>query len=193
MNPRVRKVRPLRNYRLEIEFENSEIRQFDLTPYLDRGIFRELKNIAYFSRVQVSIGSIQWPHGQDLCPDTLYEDSQVIETVWIQIRIIRYIETICARASCWVCGIPKIFTRLNPWYRNYELCLHTGSKIFKRSQCLSPIQWWLVRKCGSERDNQQPPHSWSPERSFGVFKIFLGFLADAGMEMRIWYCTRITL
>jgi hypothetical protein len=30
MNPRVRKVRPLPNYRLEIEFENAEIREFDL-------------------------------------------------------------------------------------------------------------------------------------------------------------------
>jgi hypothetical protein len=27
------------------------------------------------------MGSIQWPHGQDLCSDTLYEDSQAIETV----------------------------------------------------------------------------------------------------------------
>ena len=81
MNPRVRNVRPLPNYRLEIEFQNSEIREFDLTPYLERGIFRELKDIEYFSRVQVCMGSIQWPHGQDLCPDTLYEDSQVIETV----------------------------------------------------------------------------------------------------------------
>lgn len=99
----------------------------------------------------------------------------------------------CTRTSCWACGILKIFTRLNPWNRNYDLCLHRRSKIFKRSQCLSSIQWWLVRKCGSERDNQQPSHSWSLERSFGVFKIFLGFLADAGMEMRIWYCTRIPL
>ena len=81
MNPRVRKVRPLPNYRLEIEFQNAEIREFDLTPYLQKGIFGELKDIAYFSRVQVSMGSIQWSHGQDLCPDTLYEDSQAIETV----------------------------------------------------------------------------------------------------------------
>jgi hypothetical protein len=81
MNPRVRKVRPLPNYGLEIEFENAEIREFDLTPYLERGVFQELKDMGYFSRVQVSMGSIQWPHAKDLCPDTLYEDSQVIEIV----------------------------------------------------------------------------------------------------------------
>jgi len=66
---------------LEIEYENSEIREFDFTPYLERGVVRESKDIAYFSRVEVSMGSIQCPHGQDLCPDTIYEDSQAIEIV----------------------------------------------------------------------------------------------------------------
>jgi len=81
MNPRVRNVIPLTDYRLEIEFENSEIREFDVKPYLNRGILKELKDIMYFSRVKVSLGSIEWPHGQDFCPDTLFEESQVIETV----------------------------------------------------------------------------------------------------------------
>ncbi len=80
MNPRVRNVIPLTDYRLEIEFENSEIREFDVKPYLNRGIFKELQDITYFSRVKVSLGSIEWPHGQDFCPDTLFEESKVIET-----------------------------------------------------------------------------------------------------------------
>jgi hypothetical protein len=44
-------------------------------PYLDKGVFRELKDVNYFSRVKAAMGSIEWPHGQDLCPDTLFEDS----------------------------------------------------------------------------------------------------------------------
>lgn len=77
MNPRVKSVRPLPNYKLELEFENSELREFDVMPYLDKGVFRELKDVNYFSRVKAAMGSIEWPHGQDLCPDTLFEDSQV--------------------------------------------------------------------------------------------------------------------
>ena len=81
MNPRVRSVRPLPNYKFELEFENSELREFDVMPYWDKGVFRELKDVNYFSRVEAAMGSIEWPHGQDLCPDTLFEDSQVIDSV----------------------------------------------------------------------------------------------------------------
>lgn len=45
MNPRVKSVRPLPNYKLELEFENSELREFDVMPYLDKGVFRELKDV----------------------------------------------------------------------------------------------------------------------------------------------------
>jgi len=78
MNPRVVKVIPEENYRLSIEFDNDERREFDVTPYLDRGIFSELKDPNYFRQVVVSMGTIQWPNGQDFCPDTLYELSKAL-------------------------------------------------------------------------------------------------------------------
>ena len=78
MNPRVIKVIPEENYRLSIEFDNHERREFDVTPYLDRGIFSELKDPDYFRHVSVSMGTIQWPNGQDFCPDTLYELSKAL-------------------------------------------------------------------------------------------------------------------
>jgi hypothetical protein len=53
VNPRVRSVKPLPNYKLELEFENSEVREFDLKPYLDKGVFRELKNPNYFSNSNI--------------------------------------------------------------------------------------------------------------------------------------------
>jgi len=33
----------------------------------------ELQDRAYFNAVRVSLGSIEWPRGQNFCPDTLYE------------------------------------------------------------------------------------------------------------------------
>jgi hypothetical protein len=47
-----------------------------MKPYLDKGIFKELKDISLFNSVKPSLGSIQWKNGQDLCPDTLYLDSK---------------------------------------------------------------------------------------------------------------------
>ena len=75
MNPRVKKVQPLDDYLLKLTFDNDEVRVFDASPYLDRGIFRELRDKSFFKSVTVFMGSVKWPHDQDFCPDTLYEES----------------------------------------------------------------------------------------------------------------------
>ena len=75
MNPRVLKVKPLPDYRLEITFSSGEMGIYDCRPLLDFGVFRELKDPAYFRRVQAVDGTVVWPHEQDICPDTLYLDS----------------------------------------------------------------------------------------------------------------------
>jgi len=75
MNPRVKQVKPLSDYQLQLLFTNGERRVFDAKPYLNKGIFKELKDIAAFNAVRVDLGSVAWKNGQDLCPDTLYMDS----------------------------------------------------------------------------------------------------------------------
>ncbi len=75
MNPRVESVQAHDDYTLTLVFTNGEVRRFDVEPYLDRGIFRQLRDRAVFEAVRPVLGSIQWPGGQDLCPDTLYLDS----------------------------------------------------------------------------------------------------------------------
>lgn len=76
MNPRVKAVVPQADYRLKLTFTNGEVRLFDVTPYLDTGIFRELRDVRLFNSVRPFLGSIQWKSGQDLCPDMLYEQSE---------------------------------------------------------------------------------------------------------------------
>lgn len=76
MNPRVTNVRPNSNYTITLTFANGEVRRFDVSPYLDKGIFRELKDLQVFNTVKPFLGSIQWQGGQDFCPDTLYMDSE---------------------------------------------------------------------------------------------------------------------
>ena len=78
MNPRVKKVVPNEDYTLDITFDNGERKVFDMKKLLNFGVFQELQNQEYFKKVQALYGSIAWPHGQDICPDTLYEESQVI-------------------------------------------------------------------------------------------------------------------
>jgi len=75
MNPRVTDVRPNPDFTLMLTFADGSVRRFDVKPYLEIGVFRELSDLSLFSSVRPVRGSIEWVHGQDLCPDTLYEES----------------------------------------------------------------------------------------------------------------------
>jgi Protein of unknown function (DUF2442) len=77
-SPRVISVQPLDGYRLALTFKNGEQGIFDCSEYLDFGVFKELRDEVYFRRVGLweEVGTIRWPHGQDLCPDSLYVGSQ---------------------------------------------------------------------------------------------------------------------
>ena len=76
MNPRITSVKPNPDHTLTLTFTNGEVKTFDVKPYLDMGIFRELRDLSVFNSVRPVLGSIQWKNGQDFCPDTLYLDSQ---------------------------------------------------------------------------------------------------------------------
>jgi Protein of unknown function (DUF2442) len=68
-------VKPLEFKMLEVEFENREIKIFDVKPYLNIGIFCELNDEAKFIKVKPFFNSIVWESGQDLSSDTLYSKS----------------------------------------------------------------------------------------------------------------------
>jgi len=76
MNSRVKSVKPLEHYRLEILFSNGEIGTYDCRPLLEFGVFAELQDEHYFRQVRAELGTVVWPHEQDICPDTLYLDSE---------------------------------------------------------------------------------------------------------------------
>lgn len=79
MNPRVQSVHPEDEYKLRLTFTNGEMRIYDCSPLLDFGVFKELREVAYFRQVHTALGTVVWPNEQDICPDTLYEDSQPVK------------------------------------------------------------------------------------------------------------------
>ena len=72
MNPRVITVEATNNHFLKLSFDNDEIKLFDVSPFLDKGIFKELQDFNYFKQATVAFGSVEWPHEQDFSYDTLY-------------------------------------------------------------------------------------------------------------------------
>ncbi len=78
MNPRVKTVQIESNYQLLLEFTNGERRLFDVMPYLDKGIFKQLKTKEIFHTLKIVDGTVQWINEADFCPDTLYLESKPI-------------------------------------------------------------------------------------------------------------------
>ncbi|MHC1683008.1 MAG: DUF2442 domain-containing protein [Clostridiaceae bacterium] len=71
----VKKVKPLDGYKLLLTFENDEVRLFDMNPYLEKGIFKELKDKSMFNSVKICFDTIEWKNEADMDPEMLYEES----------------------------------------------------------------------------------------------------------------------
>jgi hypothetical protein len=67
----VKTVRPLDDYEIYVELEDGRKGVFDLKPYLNHGVFRELQDKKYFDQVGIVFGAVTWPHEQDIAPETL--------------------------------------------------------------------------------------------------------------------------
>jgi hypothetical protein len=64
-------VEPLENYKLRVRLSNGRKGIFDMSPYLNKGVFKELKDPEYFRRVRVEYDTVVWPHEQDIAPETV--------------------------------------------------------------------------------------------------------------------------
>ena len=74
----IKEVKPIDDYVLLLTFENGEVRKFDMKPYLETGIFRELKDASLFNTVRTSFDSIEWDNEADFDPEILYSNSRSI-------------------------------------------------------------------------------------------------------------------
>jgi len=72
-------VRANDNHTLDLKFSDGRAKRFDVKPYLEFGIFQQLKDIRYFKCVRLALNTVQWPNEQDFSPDTLYLDGEDID------------------------------------------------------------------------------------------------------------------
>ena len=72
-------VKTLPDFKLLLVFENGERRLFDVSPYLDRGVFQALRDPAVFNSAHISFDTVAWSNGADLCPEVLYRDSTPVD------------------------------------------------------------------------------------------------------------------
>jgi hypothetical protein len=68
-------ARHIRDYELELEFEDGTKGIVDFSQYRSRGgVFSKFNDMEYFKnfRIDKELGVISWKHGVDIAPETLY-------------------------------------------------------------------------------------------------------------------------
>lgn len=74
----VKVVKPLADYKIYVEIQDGRTGIFDMKPYLEFGVFKELKDVNYFNQVSILFGAVTWPHEQDIAPETLICEMQPV-------------------------------------------------------------------------------------------------------------------
>jgi hypothetical protein len=70
----VTKIRYKGGYCYHIVFDDGTSGDVDFSEYLDRGpVFAPLQNLNFFKQARVEGGTISWPNGADIAPESLYE------------------------------------------------------------------------------------------------------------------------
>ena len=60
-------------FRVHVSFNDSSENTIDFEPWLEGPMFEPLRDPAYFRRFYVDGGTVIWPNGADIAPETLYE------------------------------------------------------------------------------------------------------------------------
>jgi hypothetical protein len=60
-------------YRIHLTFNDGLAQTVDFSEWLHGPIFEPLKDPKYFQRFFLEGGTIVWPNGADIAPETLYE------------------------------------------------------------------------------------------------------------------------
>src|SRR5256712_13384054 len=64
-------------HRIRLSFSEGRVKPVDFRQGLRGPIFEPLRNPSYFRRFFIDAGTVVWPNGADIAPETLFEATGV--------------------------------------------------------------------------------------------------------------------
>ena len=77
----VKEVQPKEDYTLLLTFADGTKKVYNARPLLEKAIYSQLKNLAFFLCAKAEYGTVIWNDDIDIAPEHLYECSQPVEGV----------------------------------------------------------------------------------------------------------------
>ena len=74
--PSVTRAEHRGGYAIHLTFNDGAEGVVDFTRWLTGPVFEPLREPAYFRRFFVEGGTVSWPNGADIAPETLYEQAK---------------------------------------------------------------------------------------------------------------------
>ncbi len=65
-------------HRIRVTFSNGVEGTIDFGQWLHGPVFEPLQDAEYFRRFFVDGGTVAWPNGADIAPETLYEQAEAV-------------------------------------------------------------------------------------------------------------------
>jgi len=75
MNPKIQNIRYTGDYTYHIRFTDDREGTVDFKPFLWGEVFEQVRDKNYFKQafIDKTAGTITWPNGVDIAPETLYQ------------------------------------------------------------------------------------------------------------------------
>ena len=69
-------ARHVQGHLLSLRFNDGTEKTVDFSRWLDGAVFQPLRNVRYFKKFFIAGGTVCWPNGADIAPETLHAENE---------------------------------------------------------------------------------------------------------------------